>query len=95
MRLDDRIGSLEVGKVADLCVVGGDLLRVDPHEIASMPVRMTVFDGRIVHEADERSPVAADAIAQGPVAGHYGPSTRLVMRPLGCGCGYDRLLLVP
>ena len=31
-----------VGKVADLCVIGADLLRMDPHEIP-MPVLMSVF----------------------------------------------------
>lgn len=86
-------GSLEVGKVADLCVLGGDLLGADPHDIPSMPVRMTVFDGRIVHEADGDTDAALTAPAQGPVGGHYGPSTRIVMRPHGCGCGYDRLVL--
>ncbi|MEU7039520.1 amidohydrolase [Streptomyces varsoviensis] len=44
-------GSLERGKVADICVVDGDLAHADPHEIAAMPVAMTVFDGEIVHDA--------------------------------------------
>ncbi len=44
-------GSLEQGKVADICVVDGDLAHADPHEIATMPVAMTVFDGEIVHDA--------------------------------------------
>ncbi|MET9295321.1 amidohydrolase [Streptomyces sp. NPDC003077] len=43
-------GSLEVGKVADLCVLGGDLLDADPHEIPELPVELTVVDGRIVYE---------------------------------------------
>jgi hypothetical protein len=44
-------GSLEVGKVADLCVVDGDLLTMDPHDIPSGPVVLTAIGGRIVHEA--------------------------------------------
>ena len=84
-------GSLEVGKVADLCVLGGDLLSADPHDIPTMPVRMTVFDGRIVHESDGAT--ALTEPVHGPVGGHYGPSTRIVMRPDGCGCGYDRLVI--
>ncbi|MEU2544086.1 amidohydrolase [Streptomyces roseolus] len=48
---DDWKGSLEPGKVADLCVVGGDLLAVDPHAIPELPVVLTVLDGRIVYEA--------------------------------------------
>ena len=93
-RAEDWKGSLEVGKVADLCVLGGDLLAADPHDIPSMPVRMTVFDGRVVHESDgstDASPVPTG----GPVGGHYGPDTRIVVRPHGCGCGYDRILLAP
>jgi len=42
-----------VGKAADLCVLGGDLLHTAPHDIPSPPVTLTVFDGRVVHEADE------------------------------------------
>ncbi|MFI8946680.1 amidohydrolase [Streptomyces sp. NPDC053750] len=48
---DDWKGSLEPGKVADLCVLDGDLLAVDPHDIPKMPVVLTVMDGRIVHDA--------------------------------------------
>ena len=86
-------GSLEVGKVADLRILAGDLLQADPHEIPSIPVRMTVLDCVVVHERDDTTVEVAAGLAQGPVAGHYGPSTRLVMRPHGCGCGYDRLVL--
>lgn len=85
-------GSLEVGKVADLCVLDGDLLGADPHDIPTMPVRMTVFDGAVVHESNGVE-TAPPSPAQGPVGGHYGPSTRLVLRPHGCGCGYDHLVV--
>ncbi|WP_316528293.1 amidohydrolase [Kitasatospora brasiliensis] len=47
---DDWKGSLEPGKVADLCVLDGDLLAADPRDIPSMPVVLTVMDGRIVHD---------------------------------------------
>ncbi|MFE7614113.1 amidohydrolase [Streptomyces sp. NPDC057496] len=43
-------GSLEPGKAADLCVLDGDLLTADPHDIPEMPVVLTVMDGRIVHD---------------------------------------------
>ncbi|MGW3231694.1 amidohydrolase [Kitasatospora sp. NPDC001095] len=48
---DDWKGSLEPGKVADLCVLDGDLLGADPRDIPAMPVVLTVMDGRIVHDA--------------------------------------------
>lgn len=42
-------GTLEPGMAADLCVLGGDLLTTDPHDIPGLSVDLTVFDGRIVH----------------------------------------------
>ncbi|MFJ6691733.1 amidohydrolase [Streptomyces sp. NPDC091294] len=47
---DDWKGSLEPGKVADLCILDGDLLTADPHDIPSMPVVLTVVDGQVVHD---------------------------------------------
>ncbi|MGA4837716.1 amidohydrolase [Streptomyces sp. G45] len=48
---EDWKGSLEPGKVADLCVLDGDLLAADPHDIPTMPVVLTVVDGEVVHDA--------------------------------------------
>lgn len=44
-------GTLQPGRVADLCVLGGGLRHADPHDIPDLPVDMTVFGGRIVHDA--------------------------------------------
>jgi predicted amidohydrolase YtcJ len=46
----DWKGTLAEGMVADVCVVGGDVLRVDPHELVGLPVTATVVGGRVVHE---------------------------------------------
>ncbi|MGW1272211.1 amidohydrolase, partial [Streptomyces sp. NPDC002491] len=43
-------GSIEVGKVADLCVLDRPLLDRDPHTVTDAEVDLTVFDGRVVHE---------------------------------------------
>ncbi|MGV0798861.1 amidohydrolase [Mycolicibacterium elephantis] len=51
LRLDDVVGSLEVGKCADLVVLGRNLFDIDPHDIASTPVEMTVMNGQITHES--------------------------------------------
>ncbi|MCF2525828.1 amidohydrolase [Yinghuangia soli] len=45
---EDWKGALTPGMAADLCVLGGDLVAADPHDIPDLPVELTVFDGRIV-----------------------------------------------
>ncbi|MFF4585532.1 amidohydrolase [Streptomyces sp. NPDC001388] len=47
---EDWKGSIEPGKVADLCVLDRPLLGLDPHEITDAEVEMTVFDGSVVYE---------------------------------------------
>ncbi|HKS99583.1 MAG TPA: amidohydrolase [Rugosimonospora sp.] len=44
-------GTVEVGKVADLCVLDRDLTATDPHDLVEVRVAMTVFDGRVVYES--------------------------------------------
>ncbi|GAP35793.1 amidohydrolase [Piscinibacter sakaiensis] len=46
LKLDDRIGSIEVGKQADFCVLGEDPLAVDPVALKDLPVLGTVLAGR-------------------------------------------------
>jgi len=43
-------GTVEAGKVADLCVLDRDLTAVDPHELPHAEIDLTIFDGRIVYE---------------------------------------------
>ncbi len=44
-------GSISVGKLADLVVLGGDPLTVDPHTIKDIPVEKTMVGGRLVYES--------------------------------------------
>ncbi|MFI5659966.1 amidohydrolase family protein [Streptomyces sp. NPDC051684] len=44
-------GTLEPGKVADLCVLGGSLLRTPPAELPELPVDMTLVEGEVVYRA--------------------------------------------
>lgn len=51
VRDDDKRGSLEVGKLADLAVLDGDLMRVPTDEIGNIRSVLTIMDGRIVYAA--------------------------------------------
>ena len=44
-------GSIEVGKLADFCVIGGDILTCDAHKIKDIPVLMTIVGDRVVYDA--------------------------------------------
>jgi predicted amidohydrolase YtcJ len=51
LRLEDKIGSLELGKRADLIVLARNLFDVSPHDIASVPIDLTMMNGRFTHGA--------------------------------------------
>ncbi|KUI25950.1 twin-arginine translocation pathway signal protein [Mycobacterium sp. IS-1496] len=51
LRLEDKVGSLEIGKRADLIVLDRNIFDVDPHDIHRATVTMTMMDGQIRHEA--------------------------------------------
>jgi predicted amidohydrolase YtcJ len=53
IKLEDRQGSIEVGKRADLVVLDRNLFEIDPYEISDANVTMTVFDGRTVYPGPE------------------------------------------
>lgn len=47
LRMEQEIGSIEAGKRADLVLLGEDLRRVPAEAIHTVPVRMTLMDGRV------------------------------------------------
>jgi predicted amidohydrolase YtcJ len=49
IRMEDRLGSLEPGKLADLTIVDGDLERTPPEQLAELPIWMTVVDGQVAY----------------------------------------------
>jgi predicted amidohydrolase YtcJ len=49
IHMEDRIGSIEVGKLADFAVLDGDLLTTSAEEIRRIPIWMTVVDGEVLH----------------------------------------------
>ncbi|SDJ84011.1 amidohydrolase [Natronincola ferrireducens] len=50
--LDDKTGSIEVGKYADLVVLEEDLFSINPLDIDGVEILYTIFQGEIVYEAE-------------------------------------------
>ena len=50
LRMEDTIGTLEVGKKADLVVLTADPYVTKPHEIHKINVELTLSNGRLVYE---------------------------------------------
>ena len=47
---EDRLGSVEVGKFADIVVYDRNLFEIEPDEISDAIVDLTIFDGRVVYD---------------------------------------------
>ena len=52
MFLEKKIGSIEPGKYADLAVWDRDIYTVPTAQLKDMECRMTIFNGKIVYQAD-------------------------------------------
>lgn len=48
--MEDEIGSIEVGKYADLVIYDENLLEIDLESLSEVKPRFTIFDGKIVYE---------------------------------------------
>lgn len=51
MHKEDLLGTLEVGKLADLVVLDRDYMTIPADEIRDLNSVLTMVDGRIVYEA--------------------------------------------
>jgi predicted amidohydrolase YtcJ len=51
LHLEHQVGSIEVGKLADLVVLEKNIFAVDKHDIARTRIDMTVMNGRFTHGA--------------------------------------------
>ena len=49
--VEDKIGSIKVGKLADLIVLEKNLFDIDPHDIHKTKVLLTIMDGKVRHDA--------------------------------------------
>jgi predicted amidohydrolase YtcJ len=64
LHLEDRIGSIEVGKLADFAVLDGDLLTTPAEGIRHIPIWMTVVGGELLHVANGApSPMRTGSLA--------------------------------
>jgi len=52
--LDDVTGSIEVGKSADFVVLEKDITQLAPKEIANTNILMTILQGEVVFDAEEK-----------------------------------------
>jgi hypothetical protein len=50
MKQETTTGSIEVGKLADLVVLGRNPLTTAPSKLSAIPVQFTIFDGGIVYQ---------------------------------------------
>ena len=48
---EDRLGSIEKGKLADLTVLSADILKIPAPQILETKAVMTVIGGEVVHSA--------------------------------------------
>jgi len=48
---DDRKGSIEVGKYADLTLLSEDIRLVNVSELRDLQISMTLVEGRVCYEA--------------------------------------------
>ena len=51
--MEDKIGSIEIGKLADIAIWDKDLYTVAAAEIKEMKCQMTLFEGEIVYQAED------------------------------------------
>jgi predicted amidohydrolase YtcJ len=47
--MEDRIGSIETGKLADLVVLDEDLFEMDPFDIHEIKPSAVVMEGELIH----------------------------------------------
>ncbi len=51
--LEKSLGSIEIGKIADFVVLGGDPLTTPKTKLSEIPVEMTILDGKIQYDRAE------------------------------------------
>lgn len=52
--MEDEIGSLEVGKKADVTILDRNIFDVDIEEVSDLSVKATIFDGDVVYDSGNK-----------------------------------------
>ena len=52
---EDELGALEVGKLADICVLDRDVFDLDYRDARDLAVDMTMSDGQIVFDRNKEA----------------------------------------
>ncbi len=63
---EDRYGSIEVGKIADLVVLADDPLTCPEERLKDIPVELTILGGAVVHERPPETASPRSATRRGP-----------------------------
>lgn len=50
---EERLGTIEAGKLADLVVLGGDYMTVPEEKISELPIVYTIINGKIVYDLEK------------------------------------------
>ena len=53
LHIEKRLGSIKTGKIADLVVLSDNPFDVDPDDIKSIEVLMTMIDGKIAFRSED------------------------------------------
>ena len=58
MKMDDITGSIEVGKCADMTILGADLFEVPASDIHKIPILQTISEGEVIYDNPDGEPVS-------------------------------------
>ena len=83
--MEDRLGTLEAGKKADIVALGHDLRAASAHDVLAAEIRATIVDGQVVYEgahAPNRAATLPSRVAAAQPASTGTCACRRFARPL-------------
>ena len=82
-RREDELGSIHVGKIANLTILDEDPYEVDPRDIGRIPIRTTMFQGRTFDIASE---LVEQRCSTAPISDELSGTDTREGVDHGCGC---------